>query len=277
MTQSQSQGKNWCFTLNNYWPEEYATLLDLDAQYVCIGKEFCPTTGTPHLQGFVVFHTNKRLSAVKKIHPTAHWELCKGSAESNDTYCKKGGEYEVRGVLPLTRKEVGAKNKELWADVIRSAEQGTAKQEYPEYFVRYNATLSRLYAPSLEDLPEYTGMWYYGPPGTGKSLNARKNYPGAYDKLLNKWWDGYNHEENVIIDDLSLDNQKMGTFLKRYADHYPFRAEYKGGSMRIRPKAIIVTSNYTPEEIWSQDPQLVLAIRRRYKMVRFDAQFPVKK
>ena len=66
----------------------------------------------------------------------------------------------------------------------------------------------------------------------------------------------------------------MGSFLKRYADHYPFRAEHKGGSRLIRPKNIIVTSNYEMTEIWPADPALVAALTRRYKILRFNANFP---
>lgn len=76
-------------------------------------------------------------------------------------------------------------------------------------------------------------------------------------------------ETSVLIDDLSKDHRFMGYFLKRWCDHYPFRAEYKGGSKTIRPRAIIVTSNYSIEDIFGDDQVLVGAIKRRFKVKHF--------
>jgi len=58
--------------------------------------------------------------------------------------------------------------------------------------------------------------------------------------------------------------------LKIWLDRYPFRAETKGGSMLIRPKRIIVTSNHCPEELWRDKPVLCEAIRRRCAVTHFD-------
>lgn len=47
-------------------------------------------SNTPHLQGYVVFDTNKRLSVLKaKYDATAHWERRMGSHVEAKTYCNK--------------------------------------------------------------------------------------------------------------------------------------------------------------------------------------------
>jgi len=274
-----AMGKNWVFTVNNYTEEDCANVLawyPSEAKYVAYSREVAPTTGMRHLQGFVVWNNNKRMSGCKVRHPTAYFALMKGSLRQSEVYCSKSASLEEAGELPMTRKEIGAAQKEKWADVIRSAKEGTCEVEYPREFLQYNNTVKRLYAPALSELEMYSGVWYVGPPGSGKSRHARDMYPGAYDKLLNKWWDGYENEDYVLIDDIGLEHAHMGSFLKRYVDHYPFRAEYKGGSKVIRPKVIIVTSNYEMSEIWHDKPQDLAALQRRFKVTHFTDFFQSK-
>jgi len=266
-----SVGARWCFTLNNYTYQEYSDIKGLACKYLIVGKEVAPTTDTPHLQGYVVFPTRKTLGALKKLSARAHWEIAKGTSDENYEYCSKGGDFAEVGTRPETRAQksadASARQKARWRAVIESARAGTCEEEFPGEFIRYNGVVRRLYNPPLSDIPEYSGVWYHGPPGRGKSRTARLDFPGAYDKLINKWWDNYEDEVSVLVDDLSMDHGFMGSFLKRWADHYPFRAEYKGGSKMIRPKNIVITSNYTPSEIWTQDSMLVEAIERRFKLV----------
>lgn len=67
----------------------------------------------------------------------------------------------------------------------------------------------------------------------------------------------------------------MGYNLKIWGDRYAFMAEVKGGSLLIRPKKIVVTSNYHPREIW-EDSSTLEPILRRYKIVHFQSmQSPV--
>jgi hypothetical protein len=92
-------GKRWCFTVN-YSNEAIACFHDAaDRAYVIIGREV-GENGTPHMQGYITFFKPKRLGACKHIHPTAHWEIARGSTEQNISYCSKEGDFHELGDRP---------------------------------------------------------------------------------------------------------------------------------------------------------------------------------
>ena len=94
--------------LNNYTESDVARFHDApDRAYVIIGKEV-GDSGTPHLQGYITFHKNKRLSPVKIIHPRAHWEIARESTDECIKYCSKDGDFHEIGERP----KVGSRGKE---------------------------------------------------------------------------------------------------------------------------------------------------------------------
>jgi len=101
------RAKRWVFTLNNYTEEEveHLTTVGPTVEYLIFAKEIAPDTGTPHLQGFVVFHSQLYLAAVKAIvGERAHLEVARGSPSQNEKYCRKDDTPEdcifSWGVLP---------------------------------------------------------------------------------------------------------------------------------------------------------------------------------
>lgn len=97
----------------------------------------------------------------------------------------------------------------------------------------------------------------------GQSESLVEVYNGTYIKEPNdKWWDGYVGQELVIIDDFDKYNLKQSGDMKRWLDIYPFQAQTKGGMSMIRPKKIVVTSNYHPDEIWDDELTRGAIVRR---------------
>lgn len=84
---SRLRKRNWCFTLNNYIPEEIKALEDGKYEYVF--QEETGSNGTPHLQGVLFFKNPQALSAMKKINSRAHWEPMKGNRNQAIAYCTK--------------------------------------------------------------------------------------------------------------------------------------------------------------------------------------------
>lgn len=271
-----SRHRNFVFTFNNYTEEHVQALKELECRYIIFGKEVAPTTGTPHLQGYVAFTNPRAFKSVARLFP---WTVAaaKGSAEENRVYCSKEGcDVFERGDPPVSQTKKGELEVERWQDAFDSAKRGDLDDIPTDMRIRFYSTFKRIhmdYRQEPTDLegPEdlTTGLWIYGEPGTGKSSYARSKYPGLYSKAINKWWDRYKDQETVLIDDLDHSHSSfMMHFLKIWVDRYAFTAETKGGSMTIRPKLIIVTSNETIEEVFRDHAEIhVRALKRRFNVL----------
>lgn len=267
-----SRARGWVFTHNNY--SDTASEDAVECQYMVYGKEV-GAQGTPHLQGYVYFETLKSLKQVTAVLPGCHVEPAI-TVHAAQEYCKKEGEWKERGVPPVSNKEKGKKGgekeKRRWDEIRVACEEGRF-EDLPDDIRYKNLRLNKqhrceaLRSRTLEDTEE-EHLWYWGEAGTGKSRKAREENPNAYLKMCNKWWCGYTDEDTVLIEDFDKKHDVLGHHLKIWADRYPFLGELKGDTMKIRPKKIIVTSNYHPDSIWT-DEETLGPIKRRFKIVQF--------
>ena len=262
--------QKWCYTLNNPTSEP---LVDEDlVEYHVYGEEV-GESGTPHYQGFIIFKTRVSLNTLQHLIPRAHYEIAKGKNSQAANYCKKDGNFKEVGTLPPDPGVKGGEAiKERYEAAFKLAKCGDLDTIDCDLLIKHYRTLKQIridYVTELPPLDQTAGIWIYGDSGVGKSSYARKTYPGAYVKNCNKWWDGYQEEENVIIDDLDDSHHILGHYLKRWADHYAFTAETKGGSVYIRPKKIIVTSQFRIEDIFKDGPTAT-ALLRRFEFINFN-------
>ena len=263
---SRNITRGWCFTINNYTEHDEHIVFDMAeyAKYVVCGREFGEENGTPHLQGFVYFSTEKSMKQMKEIHPTAHWEPMRGTVDQASEYCKKEGDYFEAGVKPLNQREKGECGKQSIEERWALAKAGQFEQLPPEHLKIYKYIHS-LYS-EVADRPELDNVWVQGHTGCGKSRWVRETYPVFYTKPMNKWWDGYAGEEVVVLDDFDPRHaEHLSYYLKIWADHYSFNAEVKGGMIRVRPKTVIVTSQYAIEDCFKETAERD-AIARRFRV-----------
>jgi len=268
-----SRSRNFCFTLNNYSEVEYQQLLDTDCKYVIIGREK-GEGGTLHLQGYFSFNLQKTLAACKKVNARAHWEICKGLPSQNRAYCIKDGDFEERGTVPSDPTAKGEGEKRRWADAFEAVKENRIEDVPADIKCRhlksieYAVTREADSLRKLSNLETLDNQWRWGDPKSGKSEGARLENPDHYLKLVrSKWFDHYNHEAVVLIEDLDPESAKQAQYIKTLADIYPVRVEVKGGTLMIRPKRIIVTSNYHPSDIFSGVD--LEAILRRFNVLHF--------
>lgn len=289
MEVNKKKHRNWCFTINNYDKMDPHILSDMKrelsaARYWVFGREVAPDTGTKHLQGCVAFENPQWFNRVKRMLPHgAHIEWCRGSCEQNITYCKKDGDWEEYGDPPMTQKrkgEMGAETQQAkWRKIGDMAKEGKMEElleEFPrETIVSYrtlklirNDMLSRKAKPLSGPLEN---IYYWGESGCGKTARADREWPDAFSMTIPKqgvqaWWDGYDGQETVIINDVSVFNKSFTDELKTWTEHRVITGQVKGSMIRLRPKRFVITSQYTIDEIWD-DEKTRAALHRRFKEI----------
>ncbi|AJD07562.1 replication-associated protein [Sewage-associated circular DNA virus-33] len=230
-------------------------------------KEIGTNTNREHWQLFVAFKKKIRLSPVKQLFGGARVHAEPSRSEAAEEYV-----FKEDTAIANTRFELGAKafnraSKTDWALAKKCAKEGNIDGVPDDVYIKYYNTLKTIAKDNMkpaENLDAVCGIWYYGPPGVGKSHRARSEFPGAYMKMQNKWWCGYQNEDFVILDD--FDSKQLGHHLKIWADKYAFIAETKGYAINIRPKKFIITSNYSIDQIFCEDSVLANAIKRRFEV-----------
>jgi len=270
-----SQSKRWCFTVHDWTPDDEELFQNLECTYIVYGRETGANGDTPHLQGFLTFKQNKRLSALKKVHATAHWEAAKGNSLQASDYCKKeDSDFYERGDPPTPGKRTDLK---AVCDMVKT---GTSLQEiaseHPDTWVKFGRGITslKLILEKPYEHSDVRGIWIHGPPKTGKSHHARlfaDAQGGYYNKAQNKWWDGYNGEPCVILDD--MDNDALHHYIKIWGDKWACTGETKGGTINIKHKWFIITSNESIEELFALKPVVMRdAIRRRFREIELVKQ-----
>lgn len=271
------RSRGWVFTWNNYTPEDEQAIQAIKCQYLCYGREVAPTTGTPHLQGYVYFEEAKVFGPVRALLPKA-W-IDRQRAEDPACayeYCQKSdANYFEKGTRPKSPKQKGQQEKDRWAGYMDSVRQKRLRDIPPEVLcknlrgIQYAVAQVRQEERDLSDLEELDNFWVYGPQGTGKSSFVMDQFQPE-DLYLkdagDERWDCYQNEDDVMIDDYG---GKAGAFpvdyLKRWCAKHRFRVQVRYDCWVIRPKRFWVTSNYHPSQLFKGVD--LDAVLRRFKLV----------
>lgn len=280
----ESRHRQWCGTLNNFTEEERQNLIEANTTYKVIGYEHMGEgQGTPHLQMFLCFKHDQTLVAMKKLSGRAHWGMRykKSTPEKAAAYCKKEPGFYEYGVCPKSKVQQGIDEKTRWTNLLQEArETGRVSDAKVQYYTGKMAKwhhqewlAEKIAVDNPRDLKH---EWYVGPKRCGKSSKAKDENPVHYLKGPHKWWGGYKNEDVVLLEDWDQGSVHLGHYLKIWTDWGKFPAESKGMDDRlIRPKKIIVTSNYRIEEIWT-DPNMYEPLQARFNVTEWPGRKKAK-
>lgn len=232
--------RDWVWTL--FDTKETGEIKELifdedNIRYICYGYELTKT-GRKHLQGFAIFNRTCRKPKCKQWlgNDRCHVEPRRGTRSQARDYCRKErGEFFEWGRFDAMT------NTELFKQPI-----SFLKDTYPEFYCRYSRGLEKL-QPKGPKWRDVTVVWLHGEPGTGKTRYAMDNESVFKLDRPYKWWDGYENEEIIVLDDVDeqdfIDNR--GMFLN-ILDGYRLRLETKGSHSWANWTKVYVTSNWNP-------------------------------
>jgi hypothetical protein len=181
-----NQAKEFAFTLNNYNDDDIARLMSLenDVEYLVFGKEV-GESGTPHLQGHVVFAKKRSWNKVRLMIGgplgRAMVSVARKPAYSEE-YCRKDGDYTEIGIRPI-RNQGKRTDIDSFKDFVKenpTASRKTLREEHSEVWAKYprfciEYTVDNRPAPDMEMFP--LRVWQAG-------LNEILNRPASNREVI---------------------------------------------------------------------------------------------
>jgi hypothetical protein len=265
---TKAPAKRWVLVHNNYSLSDYDELLKfctLYCEYAIVAREVSATQ-TPHIQAYLCLKEKKRMSTIKSLYSNSvHLEKAVGTSAQNRMYCMKDGDFWEYGTIPryasgdakITMHEVAGS----FIDCMDSRSSLRSFMETnPGQWMLHGRTFVNNYLLSIDevDRPFINVIWIWGPTGVGKSHFANEMMPKAYRKAPNtKWWHRYRLQKDVIVDELNADAVDISYWLVWF-DKYKISVETKGGEIPLHADQFIVTSNYPPQSIFSNNIEALL-------------------
>lgn len=248
--------------------EPSADLIKGPITYVKGQREIGGQQQYDHWQWFVYCKNRIRFQTLKELLPNwSHIE--KSNSAAYEDYVWKDDT-----AVPGSRFEFGERKetckKDDWDAIKLDAMNGNFDNIPSNVLVRHYASITRLrkdyLTPQLRPTCEVNVFW--GVTGSGKTYRAFQEATAAnggfYRKAsTTKWWDGYNGEANILIDE--FDGKSIGiAHLLQWLDVYPMSVENKGGCLPLGGTRFWITSNINPVD-WFPDatPEHRAALRRR--------------
>lgn len=272
----EKKSRRWIFVENNKDSVKYAADV---MRYMVYQVECGNEKKTKHVQGYVVWSAPRNMTWIKKhFSNTAHLEIARGTDEQNVAYCTKSetridGPYEFgERVKPGKRSDIHELRDEInkgkhWEQLVDDDRFVTLCAKYPKFIDRLHA---RNLSVKSATFREVLVTVLHGPAGTGKTsyVYSKHEANSVYKldgwKKDSLWFDGYNGQDVLLIDDFY--GWIKYSLLLKLLDGYQTRLEVKGGFTYAMWTKVYITSNKSPCE-WYKNKGLTEALERRLHRV----------
>lgn len=223
-----------------------------------MGEECGEEEKTPHYQVFFTLKKKMRFTALKKLLPNSHLEKRFGTREQAAQYCKKEKILHEIGTLS---QDTSKKKSERFLEMLQEGKTNMEIiDEEPTAFFhisklnQWRMEFRKKEAKKWRDIKVYV-LW--GDTGVGKTREAVANCPDAFfihaAQLAHGWWDGYEGEKEIIIDEF-YDQISIDQML-RYLDGYACRLNMKGSHTWAMWETVVITSNFEPNTWYFNAPE----------------------
>jgi len=228
----------WHLVLNNYTEDETKEIYKLfpslaQTHWFIVGKEKAPSTGTPHLQGYLALKDKDKrmrwdsLGLSKRIK----WIAAKGSKDHNLVYCSKDFDF-------ITNIKAKPKLKPiiLWKEWQKNLEKQLTENEPDDRKIH----------------------WYWSEAGgTGKSSFVKYMYDtyqvgvvnkGKYSDMINQIYNFGDDVPEIILIDIPRGMKAISyAALEDIKNGLVCNSKYETGTLRFNPPHIVVFCNFEIE------------------------------
>jgi len=271
-----------------YWVLKRAGVLadPSRVRYACLGRELCPETKRLHIQGYLEFaqKCSQTLGGIKKLleDDTLHLESMTATRQAAMEYSKKDGEFVEFGKWIKGGQGTRSDLNDVSEMVLEGKSlQYIATEAGPQFIKHATGIMKQMHFVNKgKERPDIDVVVFWGASGTGKTRKAvemakrwseeNKGKPWYKHTPDKDWFDGYDMEEFVIIDDFN--SELSFTRLLQMLDRYSATVGVKGATMPFVANRIIITSNLHPKDWYSgeryNEGQLKRRIRKIVKFVR---------
>lgn len=256
-------------------------------RYAVWQLERCPTSGKLHWQGYVELRRNSRMPGAQKavgLPKGTHFEARKGTREQAREYCMKAESRAVdipdHGPFEWGEWISGQGSRSDLHQATECASLKEVKEMHPTVYVKYHRGLEKLFIekPTFNTKPEVWILWGEGT-GTGKTRSVTSLGADGLVSYYKKdpgtaWWDGYEGEDLVHIDEVGKGAHEWLTanVFKQLFDYGPNYVSAKGAQrVPFMSKYVILTSNVDPKQ-WYPDQKWEYIERRVHKIIYCGAE-----